>query len=77
VTRVLRAIPIALDDVVLRVLDAEDLLHAKLRAASDPARRRSKRLQDLADAQALVEKRPLLASSRLLTERELLGSGGA
>jgi phosphoribosyl 1,2-cyclic phosphodiesterase len=37
-----------------------DHLHAKLRAAADPARRRSKRLQDLADAQSLLEQDPAL-----------------
>ena len=50
-----RAEQIELEDVQLRVIGCVDLLHEKLRAASDPARRRSKRLQDLADAQALLE----------------------
>lgn len=49
---------IALDDVTLRVIRAVDLLHEKIRAGSDPARRRSKRLQDLGDAQALLEAHP-------------------
>ncbi len=39
----------------MRVISARALLHAKLRAARDPARRRSKRLQDLSDAVALGE----------------------
>ena len=60
---VLRAEEIAVEDVRLRVIGRLDLLHEKLRAASDPARRRSKRLQDLADAQALLESTPALASA--------------
>lgn len=50
-----RADEIDLDGVVLRVIRRVDLLHEKLRGGADPARRRSKRLQDLADAQALIE----------------------
>ena len=49
------------DDIRLRVIQVVDLLHEKIRAASDPARRRSKRLQDLADAEALIETNPELA----------------
>jgi hypothetical protein len=45
-----RALEIELDDVRIRVIGREDLLHEKLRAASDPAKRRLKRLQGLADA---------------------------
>lgn len=45
-----------------------DQLHEKLRAAADPARRRSKRLQDLADAQALLEADPAAAAE--LTDQE-------
>ena len=48
------------------------LLHETLRAASDPARRRSKRLQDLADAQALLEFTPTLAQELRAEERALL-----
>ena len=72
-----RAITVPLDLVELRVLSIGDLLHAKLRAAVDPARRRSKRLQDLADAQALIEKEPKLAASLTPSERELLARAGA
>ena len=60
---------IALDDVTLRVMRAVDLLHEKLRAGSDPARRRSKRLQDLGDAHALLEAHPDLREA--LTPEEL------
>ena len=63
-----RADVIRLEDVELRVLRADDLVRAKLRAAADPARRRSKRLQDLADVQALLEADASLEST--LTEEE-------
>lgn len=63
---------VTLDDIVLRVIRVEDLLHEKLRSGSDPARRRSKRLQDLSDVQALLEERPELASSLNEDERALL-----
>jgi len=56
-----RAEEIELESVRLRVINRVDLLHEKLRAASDPARRRSKRLQYFADAQALIESTPTLA----------------
>lgn len=67
-----RAEAIDLDGVRLRVIRRVDLLHEKLRAGSDPARRRSKRLQDLADAQALLEADPALASELAPAERGLL-----
>jgi len=63
---------IALEDVTLRVIRVIDLLHEKLRAGSDPARRRSKRLQDLADAESLLEMDPELASGLTPSERSLL-----
>jgi predicted nucleotidyltransferase len=51
---------VVIDGVSLRVIRVVDLLHEKIRAGSDPARRRSKRLQDLADAEALLEAYPEL-----------------
>ena len=59
---VTRAETIDLEGVPLRVIGRGDLMHEKLRAAADPARRRSKRLQDLADAQALLEANPAAAA---------------
>lgn len=56
----------------LRVIRRADLLHEKLRAGSDPARRRSKRLQDLSDVQALLEADPSLAGELTVAERALL-----
>ncbi len=67
-----RADEIVVEDVTLRVIRIVDLLHEKLRAGSDPARRRSKRLQDLADAEALIEATPELAGELSGEERALL-----
>ncbi len=69
---VLRAVEVPLGQLLLRVLAKTDLLHEKLRAGSDPVRRRSKRLQDLADAQALLEQDPALASELTAEECALL-----
>lgn len=63
---------IVLEEVTLRVIRVVDLLHEKLRAGSDPERRRSKRLQDLADVQAFIEANPELARELTAEERELL-----
>lgn len=64
---------IVLEDVTLRVIRVVDLLHEKLRAGSDPARRRSKRIQDLADAEAILEEHPPLAAELRPEEKALLG----
>jgi hypothetical protein len=69
---IVHAEEVELEEVRLRVIRRSDLLHEKLRAAIDPARRRSKRLQDLADAQALIESTPTLARELSATERALL-----
>ena len=69
---VARAVEIPLGGRELRVLRVPDLLHEKLRAGRDPARRRSKRLQDLADAQALLEQDPALQTELTPEERALL-----
>ena len=55
-----RAVRVALGDTTLPILRAIDLLRTKLLAARDPARRKSKRLRDVADAVALVEQTPAL-----------------
>ena len=69
-----RAVEIELADARLRVLARADLLHEKLLAGSDPACRRSKRLQDLADAQALLEETPELSSDLSEAERGILAA---
>jgi hypothetical protein len=61
-----------IEDVTLRVIRAVDLLHEKIRAGSDPGPPRSKRLQDLADAEALLETNPDLARQLRHDEREIL-----
>jgi len=63
---------VAFEDVTLRVIRVVDLLHEKLRAGSDPARRRSKRLQDMADVEALLEMEPGLAAELTPAEKALL-----
>ena len=68
-----RAEEVELENVRLRVIARADLLHEKLGAASDPACRRSRRLQDLADAQALLESTPALEQELTPEERSLLG----
>lgn len=67
-----RAEEIDIGGVRLRIIGRADLLHEKLRAASDPARRRSKRLQDFADAHALIEAFPDLAHGLSAEERASL-----
>ena len=67
-----RAGEIRLQDHALRVIGAADLVHEKLRALADPAPRRSKRIQDLADVQALLESKPELAAGLSPGERKLL-----
>jgi Nucleotidyl transferase AbiEii toxin, Type IV TA system len=69
---IVRAVTVDLDGVPLRVLAPADLLRAKLRAAADPARRRSKRLLDLADAQGLIEDHPELGRDLDSSQRRLL-----
>ena len=65
---------VVLDDVTLRVIRVQDLLHEKLRAGSDPTRRRSKRLQDLSDVQSLLEEDPDLLNDPTPEERALLAA---
>src|SRR5215210_5136673 len=69
-----RAVEIEIEDVRLRVIGRADLLHEKLRAGTDPARRRSKRLQDLADAQSLLEETLDLRSELSEAERAILSA---
>jgi len=63
---------IEIEAASLCVISRSDLLHEKLRADSDPARRRSKRLQDQADVQALLESSPVLAQGLSVEEQALL-----
>jgi hypothetical protein len=57
------------DGTPLRVAAPLHLVKAKLRAARDPGRRRSKRIQDRADAVSLVESQPSLLAELTAEER--------
>jgi hypothetical protein len=63
---------LVVDGVPLRVIRIVDLLHEKVRSGSDPARRRTKRLQDLTDVEVLLEAHPDLAHHLTVAERALL-----
>jgi hypothetical protein len=55
-----RAVPADMHGILLRVASLEDTLSGKLKAYSEPARRQSKRIKDLADIVRLVETHPHL-----------------
>jgi hypothetical protein len=61
--------------LVLRIATAFELVRARLRAARDPSRRRSKRLIDLADAVGLVEQDPTLRDRMSAEEQAQLVAG--
>jgi hypothetical protein len=67
-----RAQNVMVRDEQVRVIGVADLLHEKVRAGTDPARRRSKRIQDLADVQALLEQHPPLQEELTESERAVL-----
>lgn len=69
-----RAEPIQIGDLTLHVVQPGDLLRLKLRAARDPARRRSKRAQDRADCFALLEQHPGLSATLTSDEHAFLDS---
>ncbi len=50
-----RAVPADVHGVLMRVASLEDTLRGKMKAWSDPQRRQSKRIKDLADIARLVE----------------------
>lgn len=55
-----RAVPADVHGILLRVASLEDTLRGKIKACSDPDRRQSKRIKDLADIVRLVEAHPQL-----------------
>ncbi len=55
-----RAIPADVHGILMRVAALEDTLKGKIKAWSEPARRQSKRIKDLADIVRLVEAHPTL-----------------
>jgi hypothetical protein len=60
----------------VRVASAFELVRSKLRAAGDRARRPSKRLRDLADAQGLIERDPDLERRLSEAEKAMLRESG-
>jgi hypothetical protein len=56
----LRAVPADVHGILLRVASLEDTLRGKIKAISEPERRQSKRIKDLADIARLVESHPRL-----------------
>ena len=55
-----RSVPADVHGILLRVASLEDTLKGKIEAWSDPKRRQSKRIKDLADVARLVETHPHL-----------------
>jgi hypothetical protein len=55
-----RAVPADVHGILMRVASLEDTLKGKMKAWSEPERRQSKRLKDLADIARLVEAHPQL-----------------
>jgi hypothetical protein len=55
-----RAVPADVHGILLRVASLEDTLKGKVKAWSDPQRRKSKRVKDLGDITRLVEAHPRL-----------------
>ena len=55
-----RSVPADVHGILLRVASLEDTLAGKIKAWSDPGRRRSKRIKDLTDIARLVEAHPQL-----------------
>jgi hypothetical protein len=55
-----RAVPADVHGILLRVASLEDTLRGKMKAWTEPGRRQSKRIKDLADIARLVESHPRL-----------------
>jgi len=55
-----RSVPGDVHGILMRVASLEDTLRGKIRAWSEPARRQSKRIKDLADIVRLIESHPEL-----------------
>jgi len=58
-----RSVPADVHGILMRVASLEDTLRGKMKAWSEPARRQSKRIKDLADIARLVETHPQLWDS--------------
>ena len=58
-----RAVPADVHGILMRVASLDDTLKGKIKAWSEPERRQSKRIKDLADIARLVETHPELWSA--------------
>ena len=58
-----RSVPADVHGILMRVASLEDTLRGKIKAWSEPERRQSKRIKDLADIARLVEAHPELWDS--------------
>ncbi len=58
-----RAVPADVHGILMRVASLDDTLSGKMKAWSEPKRRQSKRIKDLADIARLVEAHPRLWDS--------------
>jgi len=72
-----RAVPADVHGILLRVASLADTLSGKIRAWSDPTRRQSKRIKDLADIVRLVEHHPQLWESLTSELKKLVERPGA
>lgn len=68
-TAIATAVELPLGGATVRVISAVELVRAKLRAAADPARRASKRLQDRSDVAAVLESHPEVRDQLSTDER--------
>lgn len=67
-----RAVAADVHGILMRVASLDDTLRGKIEAYSDPQRRQSKRLKDLADIARLVENHPQLWHELPETLREVV-----
>jgi hypothetical protein len=58
-----RAVPADVHGILMRIASLEDTLKGKIKAWSEPERRQSKRIKDLADIARLIEAHPRLWNS--------------
>jgi hypothetical protein len=72
-----RAVPADVHGILLRVASLKDTLLGKIKAWSEPERRRSKRIKDLADIARLVETHPELWDTLSGDLQRLLGPEGS
>ena len=72
----MRAVAADVYGILMRVASLEDTLRGKIKAWSEPERRQSKRIKDLADIARLVESHPLLWNDLPDALKELIDEPG-